>query len=101
MKKILGLSVIAFVLFSCQGSKKGAWTDEEKDKAIKWLKKNKMEVNDLGKYKDQFTDCFVEKLENSSENFEATSDANKTMAIIECMNPIVQKNNEELNQNLK
>lgn len=101
MKKIIGLTLIALVLFSCQGSKKGAWTDEEKDKAIKWLKTNKMEVNDLGKYKQEFTDCFVEKLEKGSENFEATTDADKTMAIIECMKPIVQKSNEELNQNLK
>ena len=100
MKKIIGLTFSILFLVAC-GSKKGAWTEEEKQKAIQSLKKHKAEIAAFGKDKQAFIDCYVEKMERRYENFDASTEAGRNLVVIDCIKPMVQKSLGETNRNLK
>ena len=100
MKKIIGLTFSILFLVAC-GSKKGAWTEEEKQKDIQSLKKHKAEIAAFGKDKQAFIDCYVEKMEQRYENFDASTEAGRNLVAIDCIKPMVQKSLEETNRNLK
>jgi hypothetical protein len=100
MKKIIGFTFSILLLVAC-GSKKGAWTEEEKEKAIQSLEKHKAEIEAFGKDKQAFIDCYVEKMEQRYENFDASTEAGRNLVVIDCIKPIVQKSWEETNRNLK
>ena len=100
MKKIIGLT-FSILFLAAWGSKKGAWTEEEKQKAIQSLKKHKAEIAAFGKDKQAFIDCYVEKMEQRYENFDASTEAGRNLVVIDCIKPMVQKSLEETNRNLK
>ena len=100
MKKIIGFTFSILFLVAC-GSKKGAWTEEEKEKAIHSLEKHKAEIEAFGKDKQAFIDCYVEKMEQRYENFDASTEAGRNLVVIDCIKPIVQKSLEETNRNFK
>ena len=70
MKKIILLSTSALLLVSCNGSKKGAWTQEDKTKARNYIKQSEGPLDFLGNNKEQFVQCYLEKVENTYENFD-------------------------------
>jgi hypothetical protein len=96
MKKIIGLGFSVLLLVAC-GSKKGAWTEEEKEKAIQSLEKHKAEIEAFGKDKQAFIDCYVETMEQRYENFDASTEAGRNLVVVDCIKPIVQKSIEENN----
>jgi len=100
MKKIIGFTFSILFLVAC-GSKKGAWTEEEKQKAIHSLDKHKTEIEAFGKDKQAFIDCYVETMEQRYENFDASTEAGRNLVVVDCIKPIVQKSLEETNRNLK
>jgi hypothetical protein len=100
MKKIIGLGFSILFLVAC-GSKKGSWTEEEKEKTIQSLEKHKAEIEAFGKDKQAFIDCYVEKMEQRYENFDASTEAGRNLVVVDCIKPIVQKSIEETNRNLK
>ena len=100
MKKIIGLGFSILFLVAC-GSKKGSWTEEEKEKAIQSVEKHKAEIEAFGKDKQAFIDCYVEKMEQRYENFDASTEAGRNLVVVDCIKPIVQKSIEETNRNLK
>lgn len=76
MKKIILTVAVALVLVSCgQSSKKGAWSQEDKDKFNKEMEKVKGSLDVLGDKKQAYIDCYWKKVEANYENFEkANSD---------------------------
>jgi hypothetical protein len=100
MKKIIGFTFSILFLVAC-GSKKGSWTEEEKEKAIQSMDKHKAEIESFGKDKQAFIDCYVEKMEQRYENFDASTEAGRNLVVVDCIKPIVQKSIEETNRNLK
>jgi hypothetical protein len=100
MKKIIGFTFSILLLVAC-GSKKGAWTEEEKEKAIQSLEKHKAEIEAFGKDKQAFIDCYVEKMEQRYENFDASTEAGRNLVVVDCIKPIVQKSIEKSKRNFK
>lgn len=62
MKKLVVFAAALLVLASCGGSKKGAWTDEDKDKARTSLKEGGIEDAKV-------QDCIIGSLEKEYESF--------------------------------
>ncbi len=100
MKKIIGLSFLILFLVAC-GSKKGAWTEEEKQKAANYLNKVLVEVGGYGKDKDPLINCFVEKMEQRYENFDASTINGRNLVFIDCLKPLVKKYAEEAQRNFR
>lgn len=98
--KIIGFTFSFLLLVAC-GSKKGSWSEEEKQIAIKSLDKHKAEIAAFGKDKQAFIDCYVETMEQRYENFDASTEAGRNLVVVDCIKPIVQKRIEETNQSLK
>lgn len=69
MKKIIFITTLSLYLASCV-SKKGSWTVEDKKKASDFIKKSEGSLEFLGKSKQEFIDCFLEKVEKTYVNFE-------------------------------
>ena len=77
MKSIF-ITILSLSILSC-GSKKGSWTDEDKKKASEYVKKSEGSLEFLGTSKQEFIDCYLEKVEKKYENFdESTSDSRGT-----------------------
>jgi protein involved in sex pheromone biosynthesis len=72
MKKIILLTAVVLILISC-GSKKGSWTEEDKKKASDYIKKSEGSLEFLGTSKQQFIDCYLEKVEKKYDNFDAST----------------------------
>jgi hypothetical protein len=70
MKKIIICSTMFLLLISCNGSKKGAWSKEDKLKAEKQILESEGALEFLGNNKQQFIDCYLENVENSYESFD-------------------------------
>jgi hypothetical protein len=78
MKKIILLTAVVLILISC-GSKKGSWTEEDKKKASDYIKKSEGSLEFLGTSKEEFIDCYLEKVEKKYDNFdESTADSKGT-----------------------
>ena len=79
MKNIIFISTFTWLLVSCNGSKKGVWSAEDKQKASNGIKESEGSLEFLGSNKQQFIDCYLEKVESTYENFdEATADSKGT-----------------------
>jgi hypothetical protein len=100
MKKIIGLTFSILLLVAC-GSKKGAWTAEEKQKAKNFFNKILADAGGFGKDKQTLINCFVETMEKRYDNFDASTDAGRTLVLVDCMKPLVKKYDEESQRNLK
>jgi hypothetical protein len=72
MKNVLMMiSTVAF-LVACDGSEKGAWSDEDKQKVIDEVKNVESTLDFiLGNKKEAYVNCYLEKLENNYEDFDA------------------------------
>jgi hypothetical protein len=70
MKNIIFISTFTLLLVSCNGSKKGAWSAEDKQKASNGIKESEGSLEFLGSNKQQFIDCYLEKVESTYENFD-------------------------------
>lgn len=78
MKKIIFITTISLSVLSC-GSKKGSWTDEDKKKASDYIKNSEGSLEFLGTSKQEFIDCYLDKVEKKYDNFdESTSDSRGT-----------------------
>ena len=78
MKKIIFITTLSLSIFSC-GSKKGSWTEEDKKKASDHIKKSEGSLEFLGTSKQEFIDCYLEKVEKKYDNFdESTADSKGT-----------------------
>ncbi len=74
MKKLIVMSLAALFLASCGGSKKGAWSDEDKEK---FQSKCKDELGKtMGENTNKLCDCMLEKVE---DEFETYDEADKGM----------------------
>ncbi len=67
MKKIGIFFVFSLLLMSCK-SKKGEWTNSDKDKARDEVKKLSSSLEILGKNKEKCFDCYINELEKKYEN---------------------------------
>ena len=70
MKNKIFISTLTLLLLSCNGSKKGAWSLEDKKKASNGIKESEGSLEFLGSNKQQFIDCYLEKVESTYENFD-------------------------------
>lgn len=78
MKSIFFITILSLSILSC-GSKKGSWTEEDKKKASDYIKKAEGSLEFLGTSKQEFIDCYLEKVEKKYDNFdESTSDSRGT-----------------------
>lgn len=78
MKKIIFITTLSLTIFSC-GSKKGSWTEEDKKKASDYIKKSEGSLEFLGTSKQEFIDCYVDKVEKKYDSFdESTADSKGT-----------------------
>jgi len=73
MKKIITLVASLAFLVACNGSKKGAWSDEDKKKANDEIKKVESSLDVLGDKKQVYIDCYLDKIEDGYENFDAAN----------------------------
>ncbi len=74
MKKLIVISFAALFLAACGGSKKGAWSDEDKEK---FQSKCKDELGKImGENTNKLCDCMLEKVE---DEFETYDEADKGM----------------------
>ena len=91
MKKSIISSFVIFQFVSCSESKKGAWCEEDKKMAKDFIKQSEVSIHNLGIDKQQFFDCYLEKVENSFENFdEASSDSKQSdMLVNNCLEEIL------------
>jgi len=75
MKKLFFLALAVAILGSCMVSKKGKWTNSEKEKARKELSKVDAEIREtLGEQTDDFFDCYMEKIMNNYANFKEANE---------------------------
>ena len=84
---------IAF-LVACNGSKKGAWSDDDKKRANEEIKKVESKLDILGDKKQGYIDCYLDKLENNYENFDAANKDAKGCEkhAMDCLNDIYTMN---------
>jgi hypothetical protein len=73
MKKVLMMVAAVAFLVACNGSKKGAWSDEDKQKAKDEVKKAEASLDVLGDKKQAYVDCYLDKIEDNYENFDAAN----------------------------
>lgn len=72
--KLLLVSLILVGMTACGGgSKKGAWSDADKDKAKEELKKIDDDLSILGDKKDAFIECYLKKVEENYDSFDAAN----------------------------
>ncbi len=77
MKKLIytGLLAVAFLASCGEGSTKGAWSDADKASMTAEIEKVDGDLDALGDKKQDFIDCYTEKVEASYDNFtEANAD---------------------------
>ena len=90
MKKLIVMSLAALFLASCGGSKKGAWSDDDKEK---FQTKCKEELGSIaGDNSKKVCDCLTSKAEQEFENYDEAdkgmdSDAGKKIGV-ECMSEL-------------
>ena len=73
MKKfILPLAAaLGIILTSCgEGSEKGNWSEEDREKFDEVMEENAGSLEAMGDLKEEFIECYYEKLEANYENFE-------------------------------
>jgi hypothetical protein len=73
MKKVLMMVAAVAFLVACNGSKKGAWSDEDKQKAKDEVKKVEASLDVLGDKKQAYIDCYLDKIEDNYDNFDAAN----------------------------
>ncbi|MFM7682156.1 MAG: hypothetical protein ACKO7P_05350 [Bacteroidota bacterium] len=73
MKYFFYSIALSAMLVSCSGSKKGAWSDDDKKKANDEIKKVESSLDILGDKKQKFIDCYLEKVEDNYDNFDAAN----------------------------
>jgi len=98
MKNLTFLIFTSIFIFSCQNSSKGNWNDSDKKLAKESLNEFKNELNQLKNDKTAFVDCYCKTLENKYDNFESTTQAGRTLVIVECMKTYVQNQLDIVNQ---
>ena len=84
-----GLIFTSLFLSSCNGSKKGAWSDADKQKFHAEMEK--VDLSSLGDNKTKWTDCYLKKAEANYSSFadaDMDKDGCKKMAL-ECSNEIL------------
>jgi len=91
MKKMyLALVIIGLVLVSCGGSEKGAWSDDDKELARAEV--STVDLSFLGDKKDKYIDCYLNKVEQNYESFDAANgdEAGCTKLAEECAKEIMK-----------
>ena len=78
MKKLIFAASAALLIVSCGNSSvKGAWNKEDMDKANQEIKSVDADLKVLGDKKQAYIDCYLQKLENNYENFQAADSDEK------------------------
>ena len=87
MKYIFYSIAVTAMLVSCSGSKKGAWSDEDKKKADDEMQKVGSSLDILGDKKEVFIDCYLEKIEDNYDKCDAANTDEKGCAKLasDCM----------------
>lgn len=107
--KLIAPAVLSITLLACSAesddkksddakeqvieSKKGAWTDKDHKKMRDEIAKVESDLEALGEYKQEFIDCYTERVENSYESFDIANvdeEGCKNLAM-ECANGIMPK----------
>jgi hypothetical protein len=73
MKNLFFVLLVGFFFVSCNGSKKGSWSEKDKKKALDYIKRTEGSLEFLGTSKQQFIDCYLEKVEKKYDNFDAST----------------------------
>lgn len=73
MKYIFYSIAVSAMLVSCSGSKKGAWSDEDKKKLNGEVKLFEFVFEKYGDKKQVIIDCILEKIEDNYDNFDAAN----------------------------
>jgi len=91
MKKVFIAVAAIALLASCDSSKKGAWSKEEKDKASAEMKKIESSLDALGDKKQQYIDCYLGKIEDNYNNFDEANKDQKgcEKLAMECANDVI------------
>ncbi|HBW85811.1 MAG TPA: hypothetical protein DEF82_03440 [Crocinitomicaceae bacterium] len=100
MKKLIVMSLAALFLVSCGGSKKGAWSDEDKEKARKEMEKGIRESGVDPKIMKEWIDCAIKKFEENYENFEEAdnaSDQEGEKIVSDCMASLMKDALKDVN----
>lgn len=80
MKYVFFSFTLTVMLASCSGSKKGAWSDDDKKKANDEMKFVEFALEKFGDKKQVIIDCFLEKVEDNYDNFDAANKDDKGCA---------------------
>ena len=79
MKNVFFVLLVGLFFVSCNGSKKGSWSEKDKKKALDYIKQTEGSLEFLGTSKQEFIDCYLEKVEKKYDNFdESTADSKGT-----------------------
>ena len=92
MKKVLMMILAVAFLVACNGSVKGAWSDEDKQKVIDEVNNVESTLDFLlGNKKDSYVNCYLEKLENNYEDFDAAYEDKKGCEkhAVDCMQDVL------------
>lgn len=84
------LIVAVAFLVACNGSKKGAWSDADKKQAKDELKNIEASLGILGDKKQAYIDCYLNKIEDNYESFDAAQKDNNGCGkiFVECMDNV-------------
>jgi hypothetical protein len=81
MKKIIQLTMLAVLLFSCNGSKKGNWSEADRKAFFKVMEDANLGTQ-LGDYKEAWLECYYSKAEKNFAFFrEADQNEAKVMEL--------------------
>jgi len=82
MRKALFVILGLVLITACESSKKGAWSQADKDLANAEIAKIEGELDALGENKQAFIDCYLEKVE---DNYSSFAEADADMAGCEAL----------------
>jgi hypothetical protein len=94
MKTIFFSALLSFMLVSCgNSSKKGAWSETDKNFLREEIKKVDSSFDAFGESKEAYIACYMDKLEANYSNFnEANADGKGCeMLAMECLDVLLDK----------
>ena len=98
MKITFYILVLSTLLASCNSSTKGNWSEADKKQAREAINLSSNDYEYLGEDKNEFTECFLEKVENEFSSYKmANMDTKGRKALWDsCMDELIEDSESEL-----